>query len=221
MLEAFAGRGMVRVLARTRDGILLERLEPGTPLSTLVANGEDDEATVILSRTIQQMHADTVPPGMPTAADWGASFDRYLKSGDNQLRGTLVRAALREYDDLCRSQTAARLLHGDLHHDNVLFDARRGWVAIDPKGVIAELEYEVTVALRNPVGRPAVFADPSVFERRVEGLARELNVNADRVRRWTFATTVLAAIWTIEDDDDPAIREQWIALADTIPHQHP
>src|SRR6266567_6137524 len=36
------------------------------------------------------------------------------------------------------------LVHGDLHHDNVLSSARAGWLAIDPKGVAAEPAYETS-----------------------------------------------------------------------------
>jgi streptomycin 6-kinase len=45
-----------------------------------------------------------------------------------------------------------RLLHGDLQHYNVLLDRKRGWLAIDPKGVVAEGEFELGAALRNPIG---------------------------------------------------------------------
>ena len=216
VLEAFSGRATVRILERRADGVILERLEPGTPLSALVANGEDREATRILAWTVRRMHAESIPAGVPSAVELAASFGTYLASGDERLPRALVRAANAIYVDLCGSQRRVRLLHGDLHHDNVLFDARRGWVAIDPKGVIAELEYEVSVALRNPVARPDVFCDPDVFIERVACVTQELRLNAGRVKQWAFATAVLAAIWTIEDDDDPAVRGRWIAFADAI-----
>ena len=216
VLEVFAGNGTVRIIERLADAVLLERLDPGTPLSTLVANGQDDEATRILVRTIQQMRADSIPAGVPAAADLGVSFASYLESGDRRLPPSVVRDANRIYGELCASQTDVRLLHGDLHHDNVLFDARRGWVAIDPKGVIGEVEYEVAAALRNPIAQPAVFAEARVFARRLDVLADELRLDAERVKRWAFATAVLAAIWIVEDDDDLAVGEQWIALADTL-----
>ena len=216
VLEAFGGRGVVRVLERQAEAVLLERLEPGTPLSALVVNGEDDEATRILARTILQMRADSVPDGVPAAADLGVSFARYLEAGDRRLPAPLVRAAGRVYSDLCASQSRVRLLHGDLHHDNVLFDARRGWVAIDPKGVVAEVEYEIGAALRNPVDRPDLFGNPRVFGRRVDCFARELTANRERIKRWAFSTAVLAAIWTIEDRDDQGLRAHWIAFAESI-----
>jgi streptomycin 6-kinase len=39
----------------------------------------------------------------------------------------------------------------DLHHYNVLSDSGRGWLAIDPKGLVGEVEYEVGAAIRNPI----------------------------------------------------------------------
>jgi streptomycin 6-kinase len=72
-------------------------------------------------------------------------------------------------------------------------------VAIDPKGVVGELEYEIGAILRNPVGYPDVFASISTIERRVEFLVNQLSLNFERVLRWTFAQAVLSAIWEIED----------------------
>ena len=68
------------------------------------------------------------------------------------------------FAELCASQRGVRLLHGDLQHYNVLFDRRRGWVSIDPKGVLGEPEYEIGAALRNPA-RPALYAVRAIVER--------------------------------------------------------
>jgi streptomycin 6-kinase len=100
---------------------------------------------------------------------------------------------------LCASQRLPRLLHGDLQHYNVLFDSHRGWLAIDPKGVIGELEYEVGAALRNPYENPQLFISRSTIERRLEQFTNQLNLNYERTLRWGFAQAVLSAIWLIED----------------------
>lgn len=91
------------------------------------------------------------------------------------------------------------LLHGDLQHYNVLFDNARGWVAIDPKGVVGELEYEIGAILRNPVEQPEIFADPSVIKGRLETLTSHLHLDYSRALRWSFAQAVLSAIWSVED----------------------
>jgi streptomycin 6-kinase len=88
------------------------------------------------------------------------------------------------------------LLHGDLQHYNVLFDKQRGWVAIDPKGVVGELEFEVGALLRNP---EALFANPATIQRRLEILTNSLPLNYSRTIQWSYAQAVLSALWDIED----------------------
>jgi streptomycin 6-kinase len=109
-----------------------------------------------------------------------------------------------------------RLLHGDLHHDNVILDDDRGWLAVDPKGVIAEPEYEVGAALRNPFDRPVLFADPATIRKRVDRFARDLALDATRVLSWAFAQAVLSAVWTVEDGLEITPDHNGIALATAI-----
>ena len=220
VLEAFEGQGMVRLLGRTDDGLQLELLEPGTPLSTLV-DVNDAEATAVLAQVIRAMTPLDVPPGVPAVGDWASSFDRYLENGGREIPDDLVQHARGVYLHLCASQRNARLLHGDLHHDNVLFDANRGWVAIDPKGVVGELEYEVGAALRNPLELPHVFTDPAVIDARVRILSETLNHDPIRVTSWAFAQAVLAAIWLVEDGEPVTARHPWIALSYTLRERLP
>jgi streptomycin 6-kinase len=103
------------------------------------------------------------------------------------------------FRSLCATQKNRRLLNGDLHHRNVLRDSSRGWVAIDPKGVIGEVEFEASIMLSNPNGRPDLFASPEIIARRVEIFSRIVRCNQRRVLEWAFAQSVLSALWTLED----------------------
>jgi streptomycin 6-kinase len=103
------------------------------------------------------------------------------------------------YQGLASTQGTTMLLHGDLQHYNVLFDNERGWVAIDPKGVVGELEYEVGAMLRNPVEQPEFFANAGTIKRRLEILTGLLPLNYTRALRWSYAQAVLSAIWDVED----------------------
>jgi len=193
ILDAFGGRGVVRVYEYVDGAVLMERLIPGTPLSELAVNGRDEEATTILADVIASMSPLETPA--PTVQEWGKSF----ATAGPQIAGDLVERAHEIYTKLCGSQSKTRLLHGDLHHDNVLYDAKRDWLAIDPKGVIGELEYELGAALRNPFDRPDIFAQPRAIERRLKQFAAKLPIDAARALRWGFAQAVLSAIWGIED----------------------
>lgn len=104
-----------------------------------------------------------------------------------------------------------RLLHGDLQHYNVLFDSDCGWLAIDPKGVVGEVEYEVGAVLRNPFERPELFLSRPTIERRLEQFTTRLDLDYQRALAWGFAQAVLSAIWEIEDGfavdtTNPALR---------------
>ena len=122
-----------------------------------------------------------------------------MTSGDDQIPKNVVEKAHRVYSTLCDSQKNPRLLHGDLHHHNVLLDSDRGWLAIDPKGVVGEIEYEIGAILRNPQEMPELFASPTIIDGRIRILAGRLNLDSDRMRAWSFAQAVLSAVWGIED----------------------
>jgi len=108
------------------------------------------------------------------------------------------------------------LLHGDLHHDNVLFDDALGWRAIDPKGVLGEVEFEIGAALRNPQELPGVIGNLSVFRRRVDIFSSRLRLDSGRVLAWAFAQAVLSAIWKCEDGERVGADDPSLLLAETI-----
>jgi len=199
VLNAFAANGVPRVFERTGGAMLLERLQPGNSLADLSLAGGDEDATEILASVIEEMSPAATPADCPTVEDWGKGFARFLATGDQRIPRRLVEAAQRLFADLSASQGRTRLLHGDFHHYNVLFDSQRGWLAIDPKGVIGEVEYEIGAILRNPVERPELFLSRTTIERRIEQLATRLHLNGERVVAWAFAQAVLSAIWQIED----------------------
>ncbi|HSD46685.1 MAG TPA: aminoglycoside phosphotransferase family protein [Pyrinomonadaceae bacterium] len=201
VLRAFGGVGAVRVLEAEIGAVLLERLDPGEDLVSLVRRGADDEATTILAQVIASLANHAAPAECQTVTDWGRGFARYVHSGDAQIPYGLVKQAQAVYEHLTSSQGAPTLLHGDLQHYNVLFDRQRGWTAIDPKGVVGELEYEVGALLRNPVELPELFTNPATIERRLKILTTLLPLDHTRVIRWAFAQAVLSAIWSIEDGE--------------------
>jgi len=212
VLDAFDGAGVVRVVDRADGVLLLERAMPGTPLVDLVLDGRDAEATDIIADVLGRMTPRGSSRRFPTVQDWGRSFDRYVASGDHRIPGPLVAHAHHLYVELAASQIEPRLLHGDLHHYNILYDASRGWLATDPKGVVGEVEYELGAALRNPYQRPDLFAVPSVVRARIERFSARPKLNSARVLAWAFSQAVLSAIWSIEDGlpvsekDNPASR---------------
>jgi streptomycin 6-kinase len=209
----FGGRGVVQVYEHMAGAALFEKLDPGEPLAALTLAGRDDEATDILAMLLGRMAPGDPPEGCATVEQWGEGFVRYLSSGDERIPHTLLEPAHRIFRDLCRTERNPALLHGDLHHYNVLSDRARGWCAIDVKGVVGELEYELGAALRNPIDRPDLFASLEIVERRLDHFGLALGIDTSRARGWCFAQAVLAAIWSVEDGGGDAERDAALTLA--------
>ena len=222
ILQAFNAKGFVRVYQHAPGVVLLERLAPGRSLLELSLKGKDEEAIAILADVIAQMSLIERSPNpnsttllhCPTIHKWARGFEQYAASGDGQIPKSLVDSGRQVFLELCASQVQPRLLHGDLQHYNVLFDSNRGWLAIDPKGVFGELEYEVGAMMRNPVECPDLFLSSQTIERRLEQLATRLNLDRERALRWTFAQAVLSAIWEIEDGHPIDARSPVLRLAE-------
>ncbi|WP_051247736.1 aminoglycoside phosphotransferase family protein [Inquilinus limosus] len=211
MLAHYRGRSAVRVLGHEQNAVLLERALPGTELTETVLAGRDDEAVRILCGVMADLHQDAPPPGpWPTVEDWGRAFARYRAGAPHdEVPPALLDRAEAEYRDLCATQGRRFLLHGDLHHENVLDGGDRGWLVIDPKGVIGELAYETGASLRNPHDAEHLYHDPRHIARRVRLFADGLNLPEQRILRWAFAQAVLSALWHVEDEDD----DEYVAAA--------
>ena len=216
VVAAFGGLGMARVIEWTDGAMLLEEIRPGVPLIELTKSGRDREASAIFAGVVTAMAPGPPPSHVPTVANWGLGFERYVVSGDHQIPSDLLSQAQEVYTSLAATQRAPRLLHGDLHHENILLDAERGWLAIDPKGVIGELEFELGAWLRNPAGHPELFAGRGAVEDRLEQLGALLPIDQSRTLAWAFAQGVLSAIWTVEDEGTLSAGHAGLALARTI-----
>jgi streptomycin 6-kinase len=183
-------------------------------LTSLVVAGRDDEAMHQLTAVTLALHRSThAPPGFPTVEEWGEGFVRYRRSGDGALSRVLVDRAAACFVALAESQTERRLLHGDLHHGNILWDDDRGWLAIDPKGVIGEAAYEFGAAMRNPTHDVSLFASSAIIDRRSRIIAEQTGIDQPLILQWAFAQAVLSAIWSIEDGVSP---DHGVAAANAI-----
>lgn len=204
MLRHFNGSGAIRVIDSDGHVVLLERLNPGRHLIELAKAGRDDEATRIFCQIARLLHsARGSLENFRPVAELASGFDRYLASGDTGIPAQEVRQARELYLSMTASQAAPVLLHGDLHHDNILHDDVRGWIAIDPKGYVGEPAYEAGAWLRNPMQNIHAFASREMIERRAAVMVEELGWNRGRILEWSYAQAILSAVWSIEDKENP------------------
>ena len=216
VLHALSGPSVVRVLEHEPGAVLMERARPGNSLVDVVLDGRDDEATRILSDVIGGMPSVEAPVSTSAVDDWAVAFDWYVAGGDQRISRPLVRDAQHIFRELCATQNARRLLHGDLQHSNVVYDENRGWIIIDPKGVVAELEFEIGALLRNPAEAPEVIMNLQTLQTRLAVLWERLGLDRDRAIGWAFAQAVLSAIWSVQDGESLAADCTVLRLADVL-----
>lgn len=204
-LAHYDGRGAVRLLEADPDtgALLLERVLPGTPLSSI---SDDDEATAIAASLMRELWRSTpADHAFPAVDDWARGLVKLRQTfdgGTGPLPVDLVERAEGLFSELLPSQTDRVVLHGDLHHENILAAQRQPWLAVDPKGVVGEPCYETGALLRNPWGKLASWPDlPRVQARRIAILSDLLGLDRERIRGWAVAQAVLSAWWCVEEGD--------------------
>lgn len=217
------GGGMVRLLEADapRGVMLLERALPGEPLSRME---DDDQATVIAADVMRAIWRPIPDPSpFPTVAGWLRAFERVramFEGGSGLLpEAALARAEALGRDLLASTPAQPMLLHGDLHHDNIVSAQRMPWLVIDPKGVTGDPCYEVGAFLSNPYERIMAW-DPSEWParmaRRVDILTERLGFPRERIVAWGVTYATLSAAWGVEDGEDDARWPDRIARADAL-----
>jgi streptomycin 6-kinase len=205
-LNYFNGNHCVRLLKSDRQlgALLLQLLSPGKSLVQIKNNAEATEIAghimASLPSPVSGSHA------FPAVAKWAKAFDRIKKQYGHSscpLPFAKIDRAEQLFLDLNKSTKQHRLLHGDLHHTNILFDDNAGWIAIDPKGVIGDPAYESARFLHNPIPGFLSMDNPKkITEERIDLLSGMLHEAPERLLAWGFFNTVLAACWHIEAKSD-------------------
>lgn len=133
----------------------------------------------------------------PTIENWLIALDKHWPIPENYLhKAKLLR------NDLLNTSSASILLHGDLHHDNLLQNGD-DWIVIDPKGVIGEPAYEVAAFVRNPIPELLTHNNVSnIIDNRITQFAKIFTLSKQRIIAWCFVQSVLAWAWTLEDNGD-------------------
>jgi len=204
-LKAYDGRGIIRLFESDpkRGAMLLERLTPGVELATLE---DDDEATRITAHVMQQLWipAPEDPKQVLCRSEkWAAGLGRLRRlfdGGTGPFPTHLVEQAEGLFVDLFASAAPPALLHGDLHHWNILSAQRQPWLALDPKGLLGEPAYEVGALLRNRWPENATPTDlQHQVARRIAIFSEILGFDRQRMLAWSMAQAVLSAWWSYED----------------------
>jgi streptomycin 6-kinase len=200
VMAYYGGQGAAVVLAHDAQAVLLERLEGPRSLAGMARSGEDEAACRILCETAARLHAPRAAP-IPEViirldAWFAALWPRAAEGGFFAQAAAIAR-------ELLATPAPAVVLHGDIHHDNVLDGGERGWCAIDPKGLLGPRGYDYANMICNPDAPTA----RRNFDRRIAIASQISDQPANDVLRWLVAYTALSASWTLGHGGDP-----WQAL---------
>ena len=212
-LAFWAGEGAVRLLAadESRRALLIERCEPGTQLW----EEPDGEETLRVAAAVLRTLWRPPPPGhrFRALADLAAAWAEQLPATWEREGRLYERALLDEAVAFLREagpeQGEPVVVHQDFHSGNVLRATRAPWLAIDPKPVVGEREFDTASLLRDR--RWELRADPSPEARvrcRLDFLAAELDLDRERMRGWGIAH---ALAW--DGDEDMVACARWLAAA--------
>lgn len=197
-LKAFAGFGVVKILTESNGMLLLERAVSGVSLKSYVPK-KDNNAVQITCECLQRLHQAPIPKAsvFPHIKDWLMALDEDLNIPSHYLH-----QARQLRDDLLSTSASPVLLHGDLHHDNILQNGQE-WIVIDPKGVIGEPAYEVAAFIRNPIPKLLLLNNAmSIISHRITHCSQILELPERRIHDWCFVQAVLAWAWALEDGCD-------------------
>ncbi len=206
-LKLFHGEGACRLLDcdEAKGFLLIERLHPGQMLADLQ---DDDERTQIAMDVMLKLTRPAPETGQfLLLADWFAEL-KNVRPKFAGGTGPFPREVFERVETLLPELFAdddIRLMHGDFHHYNIL-SSERGWLVIDPKGVIGPAGYEIGPLMTNPFG---ILMDRTQFkvqaERRVDIIHERTGWAREKILNWALAHSVISAYWDLDLDPTETI----------------
>ncbi|KTD42866.1 aminoglycoside phosphotransferase family protein [Legionella parisiensis] len=182
--------------------LLIQQAIPGISLKSLYP-AQMDYVMDCYVQTMQKLHNKHVPKKQNVyhIADWLKALDM---PASKQIPAPILNRAIDLRNKLLSSQESLVFLHGDLHHDNILKHGS-AWLAVDPKGVVGEAEFEIAAFDFMYITELATTVNvKKIFAERIDLLAQKSNLDGQRIKDWVFVRLVLMAAWQIEDNSDPS-----------------
>ena len=178
--------------------VLMERVMPGASIRMLAQSRSEDS----VSRQVRHLIEKT-PLRMgdgdhfPTYRDW--CFLAFAECSQNQDAGALLVHMARVEAMLARVVSryeSGWLLHGDLHHDNILLHDSGDYIAVDPKGVIGPRLFEYGRFVHNFFeDRRHSMSVENILTQRIAALKGEYS--EDEILMVGYVDLVLASCWSL------------------------
>ncbi|WP_254919893.1 aminoglycoside phosphotransferase family protein, partial [Raoultella ornithinolytica] len=104
-------------------------------------------------------------------------------------------------DQMMSNASELRGLHGDLHHENIMFSSR-GWLVIDPVGLVGEVGFGAANMFYDPADRDDLCLDPRRIAQMADAFSRALDVDPRRLLDQAYAYGCLSAAWNADGEEE-------------------
>lgn len=197
------GERAAPIWAHDDIAFLMERALGKQSLKSMVAASEDDEASRILCSVANRLHKIKNKP-LPSTLSLRplSSWFKSLELAAAQQGGIFNKAYATALALLNKPEEVI-VLHGDIHHGNVLDFGEDGWLAIDPKGILGPRVFDFANIFCNPDEETVL--KPGRFMRQVAVVAEAAGLEPAYLVQWIFAYAALSAAWHIEDTTSPKL----------------
>ncbi|WP_369378112.1 aminoglycoside phosphotransferase family protein [Streptomyces sp. cg36] len=208
-LRAWDGVGAVRLLRHDAETgtMLLERLDSSRLLASVA---DAREAVLVIGGLLSRLTAVQAPPELRRLGDVAARMLDDTPAAARTLTDPVERrllldcaAAVREVAD----RPGDRLLHWDLHYENVVAADREPWLAIDPTPLAGDPAFELLPALDNRY-------DPAELRWRFDALTEVMDLDRERARAWTLGRVLQNCLWEIEDGEP--LEEEQVEVGEAV-----
>ncbi|KQS93912.1 MULTISPECIES: aminoglycoside phosphotransferase family protein [unclassified Rhizobium] len=203
------GSGATRLLDQHGHACLLE--DAGTiTLEDHRTRAGDRACAPVFCEVISQLHLSSKQPPPSELISLERRFKSLFERTNQESSGSMLSGLLHWSSalatQLLATQASVRPLHGDLHHGNIVSGGPRGWLAIDPHGVIGDPAYEVANVFGNPLGARADILDPERIAFFADFFADLLACPQRKIAEYAAAHTALSMCWYMEDETSESDR---------------
>lgn len=203
------GHGAIELIDRIDNACLLE--DAGSIiLRNHYRDFGDASATEIILAVLTKLHAPSPlapPAGLVSLRQHFAPLFESVEKNLCPAHGELLRWGAGLAEDLLVRQTDIRPLHGDLHHDNIVNGGARGWLAVDPQGLIGDPAYEVANVFGNPIGGIRDILDPARIVRLTASFAGAISCPEKAILQFAAAHAAISICWSSQGEPDAEARE--------------
>lgn len=201
-IKALKNDNMINLIASDQEynAILLPNLFPADNLHSL---NNENRQNYIAADLISKMPCEVISDfSFPLLTDWFDTIKNFLNKPDHRIPVKYLKNTVSLFSELEKDKISDKLLHGDLHHYNILKSESK-WLVIDPKGVIGNPIYETAAFMYNPSPHFLKYKNlKTVINNRFNTFSEISGYHYRNIAAMAYCQSVLSACWCVMDQQN-------------------